>query len=377
MIDIDGHVLEFMPVVLDFVREEAGPIAFERFLSGSTWTGRTPGGWYAEAARLERRLPRAGWWQYPAANTRDRATAMLPALLHERLPQELGIDYAVLYPTISLGACAVDDADLRRAVCRGYNRFCAEVFRPYADRLTAAGVIPMDDPGEAVEALHHAKRLGLKVVAIPHGVLRPIAHPRLEDTQGVYRLQRQSQWFDSFGLDSAHDYDPVWRTFVELGYAVTSHLGLALHSGTYTSPTNYSFNHMGSHAEAMYTLAKSLFLGGVTRRHPGLSVGFLECGVWWAAFLLADLVEHWEKRSPDAAALRDPARVDLTLLEQLFRSHGAGLLRGRAADLPRLLRESLAYQADAPAERDDFVRVAVERAEELAELFVPRFYVRL
>ena len=143
VVDIDGHILEFMPTVLDFVRAELGGEAFDRFVAGTMWAKHTPGGWYSEAQVRASRLPRVGWWQYPARNTLDRATVMLPRLLYERM-EELGFDYTVLYPTICLGTCALHDADVRRAVCRGYNNFCAEVFRPYADRMTAAGVIPSD-----------------------------------------------------------------------------------------------------------------------------------------------------------------------------------------------------------------------------------------
>ena len=55
-------------------------------------------------------------------------------------------------------------------------------------------------------------------------------------------------------------------------------------------------------AAGQQALAKSLFLGGVTRRFPSLNFAFLEGGVAWAAALLADIVGHWEKRNP--AALR-------------------------------------------------------------------------
>ena len=50
----------------------------------------------------------------PTTNTRDRATAMMPSLLAERLP-EFGIDFTVLYPTQGLGVVNVADADSRRA----------------------------------------------------------------------------------------------------------------------------------------------------------------------------------------------------------------------------------------------------------------------
>ena len=33
VIDVDGHVIEFMPAILPFVREALGPAAFDRYLN--------------------------------------------------------------------------------------------------------------------------------------------------------------------------------------------------------------------------------------------------------------------------------------------------------------------------------------------------------
>ena len=54
----------------------------------------------------------------------------------------------------------------------------------------------------------------------------------------------------------------------------------------YRSMSSYVFNHLSMLAEGQQSLAKSLFLGGVTRRFPGMNFAFLEGGVSWAAALL-------------------------------------------------------------------------------------------
>ena len=47
---------------------------------------------------------------------------------------------------------------------RAYNIVTAEYFRPFADRMTPAAIIPMHSPGEAIEELEFAvKQLGYKV----------------------------------------------------------------------------------------------------------------------------------------------------------------------------------------------------------------------
>ena len=70
------------------------------------------------------------------------------------------------------------------------------------------------------------------------------------------------------------------------------------------SISSYVYNHVGMLGESHHALAKSLFLGGVTRRFPDLNFGFLEGGVAWAASLYADLVGHFEKRSGGDASPR-------------------------------------------------------------------------
>ena len=56
-------------------------------------------------------MMRSAWWGLPARNTLDRATALLPKLLYERL-DEIGIDLAVLYPTYGLTCMGLEDDEL-------------------------------------------------------------------------------------------------------------------------------------------------------------------------------------------------------------------------------------------------------------------------
>ena len=98
--------------------------------------------------------------------------------------------------------------------------FHAEFFRPYADRMAPAAVIPMHTPGEAIAELEHAVRtLGFKAVLLPGHVWRPIAAV----ARTASAAARRAFWLDTFCVDSAHDYDPVWRTCVELRVAPTFH----------------------------------------------------------------------------------------------------------------------------------------------------------
>ncbi len=116
VIDADGHLIEFVPLLRDYVLEIGGSdlaARFDQLVNSSRVTRQLD--WMA---RREHGVARTGWWGLPARNTLDRATATIPRLLYERL-DEFGIDVGVLYPTLGLAAMAVDDDELRQALARG------------------------------------------------------------------------------------------------------------------------------------------------------------------------------------------------------------------------------------------------------------------
>jgi hypothetical protein len=140
--------------------------------------------------------------------------------------------------------------------------------------------------------------------------------------------------------------------------------------GSRRSVSNYMYNHIGSFGASMEALCKSLFMGGVTRRFPSLAFGLLEGGVGWACSLFADLVSHWEKRNKDTIHQLDPARIDTGLLMKLFAQYGDERF---TADLDGLA-ESFTRLEPEPPTLDEWAACEIEKAEDLAELFVPRFY---
>jgi predicted TIM-barrel fold metal-dependent hydrolase len=370
VIDADGHVQEYLPAALPHLREAMGAAAFERYFDQGTTLGAIMGAGTPEW-RVERRLPQSAWWATPARNTRDLATAVFPGLLVERMG-ELGVDYSVLFPTKAFGAAGPADPEIRQGLCRGWNDFYADAYGPYATHLTVAGVIPMHTPEEAVAELEHCHAIGLKAIAMPEGVYRPI---RVLDGQASspFLTPGQTAWYDTFGLDSEHDYDPVWAACERLGFAVTIHGGMGNPAPNgFTSPTNYSFNHIGAFAEKNHRLVKSLFMGGVTRRFPRLPIAVLECGVGWGVTLLNDLCEHWEKRNPEGLRSLDPATIDWDEFEALARRHGGDLLvagRDLRADLAAIPAVGVP-----PADPDDWRFLDVADEQELCDDFASHFF---
>src|SRR5438552_7420214 len=132
IIDADGHWAEFPPLMREEFRRIGGDTAVEALEVASARIPRSLRMSVAERAR--RRIGQEAFWFLPTKNTLDRATAMMPRLMYERL-DDLGLDFCVIYPTNGLGYNRVQPEKLRRAICRAYNIFTAEQFRPYGDRI--------------------------------------------------------------------------------------------------------------------------------------------------------------------------------------------------------------------------------------------------
>ena len=371
VIDSDGHVLEFMPAAYPYLRKSLGDDRFERYYGSASPMQRSMSSPSLEERRRTR-TPQAGWWGTPVKNTLDVATSLSPRLLHARM-EDLGFDFAVLFPTSGFNSAGVADDATRRGLCSGFNEFFADCYGPFGDRLTVAGIVPMNTPAEAIEELEHCHELGLKVVGIPHGVLRPITEVD-PARPSPWMFPGQSQWWDHFGLDSHYDYDPVWRRAGELGFAVNVHGGLgAPPTAHYTSITSWMANHIGSFAAMHYPTCKALYLGGATKRIPDQPFAFLESGVGWACTLLAETLEHWEKRNlARVEDLYDPAGLDVDELAALMAQYSPELVKD-VANLSEVLSGSI-LRGVPPEDRDEWRSLAVSSEEELTDLFVNNFY---
>src|SRR5438876_650029 len=125
IIDADGPWLEYSPVMREEFRRIGGEAAAEALAIASE---RVPSSLKMSLAeRTRRRVGQEAFWGSPCANVLDRATAMLPRLMYERL-DDLGMDFCVVYPTAGLGYHRMQDTRLRRAICRAYNVFNAVEF---------------------------------------------------------------------------------------------------------------------------------------------------------------------------------------------------------------------------------------------------------
>jgi predicted TIM-barrel fold metal-dependent hydrolase len=368
IIDGDGHWIEPIPVFLEYLAEVAGSGAVDRIRGlwrrGEEWYR---AGW---PERQHKRLRRAIWWGV-TSNTRDKATALLPSLLNERLP-ELGIDFAIIYPSFGLTISGIGPDDLHKAAARAYNMMTADMFAPYAGRFAPAAIIPCRTPADALEELDYAVvQRGMKVMMLRGNIERPI---QSYVDAGVD--PQQAGWYcDNIALDSPHDYEPLWRKCQELGVAVTQHAGSPRWVSR-ASISNFTYNHVGHFADSNHAFARGVFLGGVTRRFPRLQFGFMEGGVSWACQLYLDLIEHWEKRR--RAGLQYPTNTDPGQMRELIDRYGDERLKASA---DALLNNLDAFRPEHSLEElegievlDDFAASGVSSKDDIRAGYAENFY---
>jgi predicted TIM-barrel fold metal-dependent hydrolase len=378
VVDADAHILEYLPLVAEYLREEGANAAADRIsktgnnmrvaLRGQS--SGSPGNWYdlSDADRRRWRVMRPPWWAQPTKLTVDSATSRLPRLLQQRM-EEIGLDYAILYPTFCFGFADIPEENERRAASRGFNRYLADVYGPYRDVMTPAAVIPAHTPGEAIEELEFAvNTLGLKVAVFPGQIRRPI--PAIAELHP--ELSHYATFVDKLALDSEFDYDPLWQKCVELKVAPTFHSG-SQNWDSRNSPSNYMYNHIGHFAASSEALCKALFFGGVTRRFPELSFGFLEAGVGWAVNLYADLVGHWEKRNGEDIFNYDPEAVDHALFDELVHQYADGRVLAKAKESGEQSFWGSPDQEDR-SRLDEYAAAGIERAEDIRDRFIPNFF---
>jgi hypothetical protein len=171
---------------------------------------------------------------------------------------------------------------------------------------------------------------------------------------------------DTFGIDSAYDYDPVWAKAIELKMPLSAHTA-GIGASDRASISNFVFNQIGHFAAAGGALAKSLFLGGVTTRFPQLRLALLEGGAAVGVEVFIGLVATWQKRGGEAIAKLNPENLDKDLVHKLL-----------VEDDPRLARYSpeqlTGGNAGMTHPRDDFAAVGLTSVEDIRDRFCTNFF---
>ncbi len=360
VIDTDGHIIEEFFVLNDFLKQVGGPSLVERF--------HRPGGFFTVPGQSPKIVP---WPQFSGAHTLDRATYALPKLYALRL-EEAGVDFSTLFPTLGFRCQVMEDDEMRQASCRALNMMYAEMFRDVRDRMTPAAVIPMVTPEEAIaEAEFAVNKLGFRAIMTANEVTRT---PRIV-AEKAPELKGKVREYSPLAIDSPYDYGPFWAKCLELKVVPSGHSMPFI--GTHQSPVNYIYNRLGFWMTYGHAAARALFMSGTTQKFPGLNFAFLEGGVWWGVALFNDLVEFWEKRNVEALLeYHDPAKIDVNLMEQMFRRYGDERLSVEKM-LPSVrgqIKGGRTPSGEVPPSINDWTMVDIKRKEDIRDAFAGPYY---
>jgi predicted TIM-barrel fold metal-dependent hydrolase len=172
---------------------------------------------------------------------------------------QLGFDYAVLFPTAGQRIGRIVDRDYAVGAARAYNDWLAETYLGRDSRFKGIAIVPMHDPDAALEELRHAyTELGMS------GVLFPATGVHLN-------LGAKPYW-------------PVYAEAARLGCPVVVHGGGHWDLGMDTMNVSTGANAIGHPMSLAIALAEMLF-NNLFERFPGLRVAYLEGGPLW--FLMA------------------------------------------------------------------------------------------
>ena len=183
-----------------------------------------------------------------------------------------GIDVAVLSPNSPALDILwfVDDPELAAAYARAQNNYMNHYASQQPGRLMWAGVIPLQDPQQAVRELHRSRELGSKALNVK---ATPIPG---------------KEWWDPY-------FDPIFKELEKAGTPIIFHDTKTGSMGQERFADNFFFSHMvGRTIETMICLMVYI-CGGILEKFPDLKVICLETGAsqmpWW----LSRMDEHWEK----------------------------------------------------------------------------------
>lgn len=214
------------------------------------------------AKEMDEVAERTGRVMNTAKETREMEN--VPARL--RHMDQLGIDIQVLYPTIFIEQVS-DKPDWEIPICKGYNRWLADIYRQGQGRLRWICVLPLLDMSAALEELRFCKQHGACGV-----FMRGIEGHRLITDPYFYPL-----------------YEEVSR----LGMAIGVHVGNG-------NPANLDlvsqYNGGGSFWKFRIPVigaCHSVMMSEVPSLFPRLRFRWAEAAAQWVPYVVKDLKRRW------------------------------------------------------------------------------------
>ncbi len=247
--------------------------------------------------------------------------------------QDVGIDTAVLYPTVGLSYGRIIDLDWSIAVTKAYNNWLYETYLKDNPRFKGMGLIPMQEPEAAVVELRRVVQdLGMCGAMLPSTGLK--AH-----------LGSKEYW-------------PIYAEADRLGCCLAVHGGS--HSGLGFDDLNvFAATHAMGHPFGITISFAGMLFNGIFDRFPNVRLAFLEGGVGWFVMALERFSSSYKSHipyDPRGESFRLAPRE--TVSDYIVKQVKAGRLfvgvEGDEAALPYLVNtvgnEAFMFSSDFPHE---------------------------
>jgi predicted TIM-barrel fold metal-dependent hydrolase len=182
-----------------------------------------------------------------------------------------GILAEILYPSYGLLLCGHPDADYKHACFSAYNQWMRDFVQKDRQRLIGVGQSAVRSVKDAIDDLHAIKDLGLGGVMLP-------SEP-------------------SCDLDYDHeDFDPLWRTAVELGLPISFHILTGRGPIKIEKPPRGGkLAGYGGIVRELQDIANVFVFGRVFERHPDLRIILVESDAGWVPHFCSRM-DHAYKR---------------------------------------------------------------------------------
>ena len=249
IIDGDGHVMEDHAAIAARMSEE---------FRGRSDSGRSPypPNDHLHAANAHVLVPgafakvgREGWLQFM---------------------EDVGLTSAVLYPTNGLSFGRVISKDWAIELARAYNDWMNDEYLSKSSRFQALGLIPLQEPAEAVKELRRiVKELGFC------GAMLPSTGP----------MQSQNHLGDE-------RYWPIYAEANRLACAIGVHGGVHDHMGLDDMNPYAPVNALGHPFGQMVNFGGILF-NGIFDKYPDVRFGFMEAGSGWFVGCIERFERSW------------------------------------------------------------------------------------
>ncbi|HXF74593.1 MAG TPA: amidohydrolase family protein [Methylomirabilota bacterium] len=251
IIDGDGHVVEDIATIVKYMPEE--------------YTGRS----FSEARGKNPFPPIDHLHSANRHFTPQGAFANVGREGWELFLDEVGIGTTVLYTSAGLAFGKIVSRDWAIELARAYNNWVYDTYTSKSPRFKAMGLIPFQEPAEAVIELRRIVR-DLKFA----GAMLP--------STGVNMPHLGSQ-----------KYWPIYGEAERLGCA------LAIHGGSHENllmddMSPYAVCNALGHPMSQMICFAGIIFNGIFDKFPGLRIGFMEAGCAWLLTCLERFTGSWE-----------------------------------------------------------------------------------